>query len=140
MKNHLKILLATGCLFSTSLLAQSITFEIDGVKNDQGKLLIQLFNSEDNYNENHAHLANIVNASKGKVVVTFNNVQSGEYAIRYFHDENNNGSLETNLFGMPTEGYGYSNNAKANFGPATYKDMKFNVNNNDVINQSSVNY
>jgi len=140
MKTQVATLFTATCLFSSALFAQTVEFEIQDIKNSKGKIYIQLFNSEQSYNENKAHLANIVNASKGKVTVTFNNLEHGEYAIRYFHDENDNGELETNLFGMPTEGYGYSNNAKANFGPATFNDMKFTLNSDKAFNQSSVSY
>ncbi|GEA12408.1 DUF2141 domain-containing protein [Alteromonas sp. KUL49] len=53
--------------------------------------------------------------------------EPGEYALRYFHDENDNGQMETNMFGIPTEGYGFSNNAQPNFGPASYSQIKFVV-------------
>jgi uncharacterized protein (DUF2141 family) len=33
-----------------------------------------------------------------------------------FADENGNGKLDTNLVGMPTERYGFSNDAKGNRG------------------------
>ena len=47
--------------------------------------------------------------------------------MRFFHDENDNGELETNLFGMPTEGYGFSNNARPNLGPVSYDEVKFTL-------------
>jgi uncharacterized protein (DUF2141 family) len=34
--------------------------------------------------------------------------------VRAFADENGNGKLDTNLMGMPTERYGFSNDAKGN--------------------------
>ncbi len=34
-----------------------------------------------------------------------------------------NGNLETNRLGIPTEGYGFSNNAYGMFGPKPFKDM-----------------
>jgi uncharacterized protein (DUF2141 family) len=79
-------------------------------------------------------------AKQGIVSVTFNNLEAGEYAIRYFHDENDNGKLEQNLFGMPVEGYGFSNNAKANFGPAAFEDMKVTITDQNLITYSSVQY
>ena len=40
----------------------------------------------------------------------FTNVPAGTYAVLLTHDENDNGKLDTNLVGMPVEGYGFSNN------------------------------
>ena len=60
----------------------------------------------------------------------------------YFHDENNDRKLDTNIFGSPIEGYGFSNNAEPNFGPASFEDMAFSVNdgNEQVKNTSTVIY
>jgi len=44
--------------------------------------------------------------------VAFADLAPGKYAIRLMHDENDNGKLDTNLVGMPTEGYGFSNNPR----------------------------
>ena len=44
--------------------------------------------------------------------VDFADLKPGKYAIRLMHDENDNGKIDTNLVGMPTEGYGFSNNPR----------------------------
>lgn len=54
-------------------------------------------------------------------------LRPGKYAFRYFHDRNNNKKMDTNWIGIPTEGYGFSNNAKGKFGPPAFKDMIFEV-------------
>ncbi|MBB1390840.1 DUF2141 domain-containing protein [Shewanella sp. SG44-6] len=74
--------------------------------------------------------------------VIFTNIPVGQYAIRFFQDENNNGTLDTNLFGMPSEGYGFSNNAKPNYGPVGYQDAAFTVTEQQdpVINQTHIIY
>ena len=41
---------------------------------------------------------------------TFEGVAPGAYAIAVMHDENGDGKLDKNFFGVPTEGYGVSNN------------------------------
>jgi uncharacterized protein (DUF2141 family) len=49
-------------------------------------------------------------AASGKEVVLKFDLPAGEYAVQVLHDENDNGKLDTNFMGMPTEGYGFSNN------------------------------
>jgi len=129
-------------LSATQVSAQNIQFEINGVNSDKGKLYVQLFKGKENYDAGKAESSLIIRAKPGTNTVTFNSVDTGEYAVRFFHDENNNGELEFNLFGMPVEGYGFSNDAQPNFGPAKYKHMKFDVTNTDetVINKSNVIY
>lgn len=53
----------------------------------------------------------------------FNSLKAGTYAIRYFHDENENGELDTGTFGIPTEGYGFSNDARGFMGPPSFDDQ-----------------
>jgi uncharacterized protein (DUF2141 family) len=40
--------------------------------------------------------------------------------------------------GIPKERYGFSNNARGRFGPASYEDCKFNVKGNNVIQELTV--
>ncbi len=140
MKIYTTLIMTSAFWLASSIAAQTLTVEITGIKNDQGKILLQLFNSKENYQNNTAYSANMTKAKQGIVTVTFDNLEAGEYAIRYFHDENDNGKLEQNLFGMPVEGYGFSNNAKANFGPAAFEDMKVTITDQNLVTHSSVQY
>ena len=54
--------------------------------------------------------------------IIFEDVPAGTYAIICFHDENDNGELDTNWLGVPTEKFGFSNNKMGMFGPPKYKD------------------
>jgi uncharacterized protein (DUF2141 family) len=49
----------------------------------------------------------------------------GEYGISVFHDLDGDGELDTNFFKAPAEPIGFSNNAKATFGPPKYETTKF---------------
>ena len=46
----------------------------------------------------------------------FTGLAPGTYAIALFHDANGNGRLDTR-FGIPVEGFGFSNNPRLRFGP-----------------------
>lgn len=65
--------------------------------------------------------------TENKCVITISDLRAGEYAIRYYHDENMNGQMETNLVGKPTEGYGFSNNVTGKFGPPPFKKWLFQI-------------
>ncbi|WP_394225251.1 DUF2141 domain-containing protein [Pseudoalteromonas spongiae] len=138
--NFLTLSTLSLSLFILPVSAQTVQFNIEGIQHDKGKLYIQLFKGENNFKKGEAHNVAIVNAKKGQLTVTFNDVEPGNYAIRYFHDENNNQDFDNNMFGMPIEGYGFSNNAPVNFGPPSYQQMTFIVSDVAVINSSTVNY
>ena len=62
-----------------------------------------------------------------KCVISIKNLKSGKYAVRYYHDENGNGLLETNFLGKPTEGYGFSNNVAGKFEPPPFEKWLFEL-------------
>ena len=52
----------------------------------------------------------------------------GNYAVKFFHDANNNGTMDTNWAGIPKESFGFSNNARIVLGLPSIKEMLFEVN------------
>jgi uncharacterized protein (DUF2141 family) len=52
----------------------------------------------------------------------------GTYATGIFHDVNLNNKMDNNFFGIPKEQYGFSNNARALFGPPNFEDASFLLN------------
>ncbi len=57
--------------------------------------------------------------------ILFTGMPAGEYAIAMMHDENDDQKLNKNFFGIPKEGYGFSNNAMGTFGPPSYNKASF---------------
>jgi len=55
----------------------------------------------------------------------FENIPSGTYALVVLHDENMDGKLDANWLGIPSEGYGFSNDAKAPFSAPSFSDAAF---------------
>lgn len=52
---------------------------------------------------------------------------SGVYGVMAYHDRNSNGRLDTLPIGLPTEPYGFSNNARGTFGPPTWSAANFTL-------------
>jgi uncharacterized protein (DUF2141 family) len=55
----------------------------------------------------------------------FDNLGEGTYGVAVIHDENKNGKLDFNDMGVPTEGYGHSNNPEKRPGPPSFDETKF---------------
>jgi uncharacterized protein (DUF2141 family) len=55
----------------------------------------------------------------------FEDIPPGTYALAVIHDENSNGKLDTNWLGIPTEGYGFSNDAKGMLGAPSFSVASF---------------
>ncbi|PUU68059.1 DUF2141 domain-containing protein [Flavobacterium sp. WLB] len=114
-------------LFICSLMsAQNVklTVAVSGIKNNTGIVKVGLYNSDGTFlKTTYKSLSSEI--KNNEAVVTFNNLPAGEYAISTYHDENNNGKLDRNAMGIPSEDYAASNNAKGFMGPPAYKDAKF---------------
>ena len=67
----------------------------------------------------------LVYIRNGKASWTIDNLAFGYYVVSAFHDANTNGDIDTGLFGIPTEDYGFSNNARGSFGPPDFEDALF---------------
>ena len=72
-----------------------------------------------------------VKASTAPVTVVFDNLPAGTYAIGAFHDENANDHLDTNVLGLPTEGYALSNGVRPVMSKPTFQQAAFTVSNGD---------
>jgi uncharacterized protein (DUF2141 family)/uncharacterized membrane protein len=132
----LPILLGSLLLAASSLFAQvpqnsaqankpndtcSVRLVIKNLRSSNGKLMVKLQNAEGTSVQRAA-----VPIRNNAVDYLFERVPAGKYALQMFHDENGNGQMERNFLGLPTEGYGFSNNAKATFGPPPFDKLLFN--------------
>jgi uncharacterized protein (DUF2141 family) len=131
----IKLILIT--LFSYSLIvAQNTTdsiqvkgkliVKISGINNNDGDCWFALDKSKETYErEDTMWIGKILPIENKQVTVIIDSLKYGEYAVRVFHDENRNGKLDTNLLGIPTEDYGYSNNVSGFLGPPSWEKAKF---------------
>jgi uncharacterized protein (DUF2141 family) len=69
----------------------------------------------------------------------FDGMPAGRYAISLFHDENDNGKVDTRL-GIPTEGVGFSNNPHLWFGPPSFASAAFAVTDQPVTETVKMKY
>jgi len=104
-----------------------IVLTITGFEDSKGIAKVALVNSKENYSEDKPYKGFNFEIIDNKVVQTIPNLPYGEYAIKVYHDENSNDELDTRIFGIPAERYGFSNNARGSFGPPDYEEAVFKV-------------
>jgi uncharacterized protein (DUF2141 family) len=63
-------------------------------------------------------------ARTGTIELGFPSLPPGEYAIACYQDLNGNGRLDRNLLGIPTEPYGFSNDARPRLRAPTWEEAK----------------
>ena len=108
----MKNVLLTIAIILTSILATNaqeetfnLTVNISGLDSDNGKVMIALYDGEAQFLSKRYKSAMIKSTDK-KVTYIFEGVPKGEYAVSFFHDENDNNKMDTNFIGIPKEDYG----------------------------------
>jgi uncharacterized protein (DUF2141 family) len=82
----------------------------------------------------------VIKIRKAQARCDFEDIPPGTYAIVVIHDENMNGKLDTNVLGIPTEGYGFSRDAKAPLGVPTFSAASFSYDGQNVDLTMSLHY
>ncbi|MHC5536900.1 DUF2141 domain-containing protein [Singulisphaera rosea] len=124
----------------------SLTIDLVGFKDTSGKASIRLFDNGNSFKsadirkdrkEVEKYFRSLVDvpiqvagnnlSARCKIA----NLQPGEYAAFAFHDGNGNGKVDSNLVGVPTEGFGFSNDVRPQVLPIpkspTWKAVSFVV-------------
>lgn len=106
----------------------SLSLTFDGIKTPTGQILAALFDSEAAYTGKSGTPRGLaLPVTAASATTTVEGLAPGRYAIRAFHDIDGDGKLATNPFGLPTEPFAFSNNAKGAMGPAAWRDAQFEV-------------
>jgi uncharacterized protein (DUF2141 family) len=90
--------------------SSTVLIEVAGFKNTRGTLNCRLFTKAADFPDGEGIVTLRVPITGPNTSCSFSNVEPGTYAIAVVHDENGNGKLDKNFVGVPSEGYGVSNN------------------------------
>lgn len=90
----------------------NVLINIVQVQSNKGVIRIAIYDNADSAFDEEKAVASIILPAKDNVSHNFK-LKQGKYAIVAFHDENNNGFLDTNFLGIPKEKYGFSGGANS---------------------------
>ncbi|WP_338812220.1 DUF2141 domain-containing protein [Bernardetia sp. Wsw4-3y2] len=116
--------------FSTTAFAQhTLTVEVSNIKSDKGTIMIALFKGEAGFpkDDSKAVKKMKVTIKDKKATITFTDLEAGDYAFALFHDENGNSEMDSNMFGIPKEGYGFSTNFKPKVSAPDFDEADFKI-------------
>jgi uncharacterized protein (DUF2141 family) len=132
------LVLALGAALAAAVPADAgeLRITLDGLRTERGTILIGVYDSKatfdraielsdrDGFLNDPQRVAGVAlrgsNALKGGVGLP--NLEPGRYAVIVLHDQDGNGRLDKNFWGVPTEAYGFSNDAQGFLGPPSFKD------------------
>jgi len=132
MNSHLsrpgvRALCAAALLSPLTALAADLSLSVADGPAAEATLYVALYNDAASYADSKALASQTGPMQGGKARLVFTRLAPGRYALRAFADENGNGKLDTNLMGMPTERYGFSNDAKGNRGAPDFEAAAIGV-------------
>ena len=114
-------LLTFAATFSAA--AAEIVVEIEGLRSRKGVVRIGLYDREAAFPKKQGQVMHgAVTLGDGPASYVFHELAPGTYAISLYHDENTNDKFDFTWLGMPDEGYGFSNGARARFSAPSFTD------------------
>ena len=121
-------------------LAQAGTLNItfDNIAEPTGEIRLGVYDAE-GYDNGESLAGADVSVDGATVTVSIDGLKPGEYGLKLYHDVDGDGKMATNPFGMPTEPFAFSNNAKGRFGPASWDAAKFELTEDGAEQTISIN-
>jgi uncharacterized protein (DUF2141 family) len=133
-----RLLISIGVVMALALVAQppfaaagedggTLVVDVSGLEHTRGTLVVKLFRAGDAVPKGASYRRVAVRPGSTQPKVEFRGVPYGQYALFLFHDENDNGTLDHNFLGIPSEPMGFS----AGFRPSLFSgipdfdDLKF---------------
>lgn len=127
-----RALLLVGLVATLPAFAADLTINLTGVRAPTGLLKVALLDSQAAWDGQAAPVdATGAPPAGDTATFQFKDLKPGTYAVAISHDENGNGKLDSNIVGMPTEGYGFSNNPQVMRKP-TFDEARFEVGQDDL--------
>lgn len=122
-----------GILSTSTLQAQAahLLLQVRLPAGAHGRVAYLVFNSAEGFPQDktkalvHGYSAPVGNGSLETIDV--GELPPGRYAASVYLDENDNGKLDSKIFGIPKEPVGASNNPRRRMGPPRFEDCVFNM-------------
>jgi len=120
-----------------------IHVKILDIRNSTGAVACALFESPEGFPTEFLYSATnimVIKIRDTQARCDFEDIAPGTYALAIIHDENMNGKLDTDWLGIPTEGYGFSNDATAVLGAPSFSAASFPYDGRTLDLTISLNY
>lgn len=105
-----------------------VLVDVPNVRNSEGAVACALFAEPEGFPRKFLRFAHRIVMTKieaREARCGFSDIEPGTYALAVIHDENLNGELDSNFFGVPTEGYGFSGAEEASAGAPSFSAARF---------------
>jgi uncharacterized protein (DUF2141 family) len=124
---HLLSTIALLCITTAASALSSaadLTIKVDDVKSASGTVNVAVYTTAQQFLKQPLTFT-AAPAVKGSTTLLIKDLPAGDYAFAIYHDANANGKMDTNMVGIPTEDYAFSNNAMGKMGPPAFEAAHF---------------
>jgi uncharacterized protein (DUF2141 family) len=121
-------LIALACALPGVAGAAELVVRITGLSEPLGQVGCSLFAGSAGFPMDNSGARQLWQAADAKgVTCRYSDVPEGSYAVSIGHDLNGNKRVDTNFFGLPTEQWGVSNNARPSLRAPRFDEAMFRV-------------
>ena len=134
MKINFLILVALAIFVWSQLSSGEIKILVSNIEEKKGTIHYGLYNNSKLFPEEKGKILGGYE-EVSKVIengLLIDDLDESNYAIAIFHDKNSNNKFDT-FFSIPTEKFGFSNNAKVFLGPPKFEDASIFVGKNSIV-------
>ena len=121
------LLIGAVCVSALSARATELTVTIADVRSTDGTLLVQVFDGEEGFAGRAEPVGQYMLEPQAPEVTFEVELPPGTYGMRVMQDLDDDMEMDTNLIGIPTEPWGFSNDAVGNFGPPGWDAVTFEL-------------
>lgn len=106
-----------------------VEVRVGPVQGHEGQVGCQLFKGPAGFPMTHGAALRSVMApiDQARATCVFDALVPGSYAVAVVHDTNGNQRIDTNALGLPTEGYGVSNNRTRALSAPRWEEAQFQL-------------
>jgi uncharacterized protein (DUF2141 family) len=131
MEIFMRVTMLTFIFFALSLsnfAKENLTLSVTGLKNNRGVVQVAIWPSSNGFPEDYKQATKLMTLSLDNLKnVAVEGLTPGLYAIAIYHDENEDIILNRGAFGIPKEGFGFSNNPRIRFGAPSFEKCAFRL-------------
>ena len=137
--HYVALIVLVGEAYATDSVPSSSPYPVDGesaqlhvlvkgIRDEGGVMRLALYNKAQEFTDGAQYRSLTLDIPSVKSDgARFKELPAGYYAIALYHDKNDNGELDTNIFGIPEESYGFSRNAEPLFSSPSFKEAAFRL-------------
>jgi len=102
---------------------------VENVRSNRGELIIELYaNDPDGFLSAEGRVERVHWKAQSPVTkACILAPEPGPFAVVIYHDENSDGRFNRSMLGIPTEGFGFSNNVRVLLGPPSLSSVLIDV-------------